>query len=110
MTPAIIARSLDDARGFGLCNEGLDLLIGDSLLDLPAIAERSQDQAPGNVEQPDRGGGDLRKQRHGGSQAHRDPFRIAQRDLLGHEFPDDQRHISDRGDNQSHADDFRDRR
>ena len=57
---------LDHAGGFRFRNECLDFIIRDPLLRLPAIAECAQNQAPGNVQQPDDRGGDFCEHRHGG--------------------------------------------
>jgi hypothetical protein len=69
---------------------------------LAALAKQPQNAAAGNIEQPDQRRADLRQDGHGRRHPDGDAFRIAQRDLLGHEFADDQRTIGDEGDD--HAD------
>ena len=85
----------DGAVMLGLGDQHLDLLVGDALLALLALAEQIEDGAAGNVEQPGQRCGDLGEHGHEGCGAHRDRLGIAQRDLLGNELADDQRDIGD---------------
>ena len=93
----------DGAVMLGLGNQHLDLLVGHLLFAFAALAEQPQYGAAGNVEQEDQrrrnGGEDGHRRRHPGCHA----FGIAQGDLLGHQFTDDQREIGDDGNDNADA-------
>ena len=84
---------LEHAGALGLGDDGLDLLVGDPLLGLPALSEQAQHQPAGDVEQPDERGGDRGDERHQRGDAGGNALGIAQRDLLGHQLADDQRQV-----------------
>jgi hypothetical protein len=92
MTPAIIARSPGSITpgGFSFRHQGPDLFIRDAMLGLRLISECPQNRAPGNIQERDNGGSDPCHGCHGRRHSDGDFFRIAQRDLLRHEFPDHQ--------------------
>ena len=79
---------LEHAGVLGLGDEGLHLFIGHPFIGLTALTEQAQHQFAGNIQEPDQRRGDRRDERHGGRNAGRNAFRIAQGDLLGHQFAD----------------------
>jgi hypothetical protein len=79
---------LDHARALGLADEHLDLFFGDGRGIVGLGAEEAEDQGGGGIQQPDRRGCDLRDDQHQRGHGAGDPLRVAQGQLLGHEFTD----------------------
>ena len=86
----------DGAVMLGLGDQHLDLLVGDLFLALAVLAEQPQNRAAGEIEQEDERQRHLGQDGHGRRDHDGDALGIAQRDLLGHEFADDQRAVGDR--------------
>ena len=76
-------------------DEHLDFLVGDLFPTLARLSEQPEHRPPGNVEQPDQGRGDDRQQTHHRRDLACDRLGRAQRDLLGHQFPDDEGRVGD---------------
>ena len=94
---------LDHAGGLRLGHDGLDLLLGHRALGLRALAEEAEDQLGRGIEQPDDRSTDPGDQRHQGRHRAGDPFRVLQRQVLGHEFADDDGEIGDGADHEAVA-------
>ena len=80
-------------------SSSLTLLFG-----FAAMAEQPEQRLAGTIEQPHQRQRDLRHQHHRRRDLDRDRFGIAQRDLLRHQFADDQRGIGDDADDEADAD------
>jgi hypothetical protein len=93
----------DNPGAFCFGNNGFDFLVGHAAACRNVLSEQAQQGAAGNVEHPDQRLADFREGGHRRSDARRNPLGIAQGDLLGHQFADDQRRIGDQGDDHNHA-------
>ncbi len=99
---------LEHAGILGFDDQGTDFILADLLAGLAALTQQPQQCLAGAIEQPDGRRRDLRKQRHVRRDPHRHRFRIAQGDLLRHQFADDERRVSDERDDGADADRIRD--
>ena len=78
-----------------LCHRQPDLGIGDLVGVSAGLTQQAQDQLARPIQQPDQRAGDPRHNRHHRCRLYRHRFGIAQSNLFGHQFPDDQRQIGD---------------
>ncbi len=95
--------ALDHAGALRLGKNGLDLLIGDAVATLSGLPEKAEHQTAGRIEKPDQRQGELRENGHRRGDFAGHCLGRAERNLLRHEFTDDQREIGDRHDDCSDA-------
>ena len=96
--------AFDHAGGLGFGNQHLDFFLGDLRLRGAALAEKGEHETSRYIEEPDEGARDLRQEHHGRCDRAGNGFGIAQRDLLRHQFADDQREIGNGGDDDAEGD------
>ena len=103
----LLFAGLQHAGIFGFDHQSADFLLADFFFRLAALTEQPQQALAGPVEQPHQRQRDLCQQHHRRRDLDRDRFGIAQRDLLRHQFADDQGCIGDDPDHDADADRFR---
>ncbi len=81
---------MDDASAFRFRDDGADFIIRDAGGFLALPAHQAQHGLRGDVQQPDRRGGDARERDHHGRENDGEAFRIAQGHALGNQFADDE--------------------
>ena len=92
---------IDDAGSRGFGHHRSQFLFGHRLVAFAALAQHAEDETAGPVEQPHEGRCEARKQHHDRCDPHGNCFGAAQRELLGHQFADNQRQIG--GDHDHHG-------
>ena len=92
---------VDHAGGGGFGHDGAQLFFRHRLVALAALAQHAEDEMARPVEQPHERRGDAREQHHDRRHPHGNGFGAAQRELLWHEFADNQRQIG--GDHDHHG-------
>ena len=95
---------LQHAGIFGFDDEGADLLLADLFFGIAPVTEQPEQRLARAIQQPHQRQRNRRQQHHRRRHPDGHGLGIAQRDLLRHQFADDQRSIGDDGDNDADAD------